>query len=148
MKHLLKLLALVLSALLITALTYYGYYQWRQAQVYEDKITITARYLKYACGDCSLDMKVTSVADTNYQFLVGQEIFPVTQTRKDGILCDFISSSGHKAATTPDYIEEVFTLTGYLHKYSRSLPFTNCTESPGFTVVRIKYGEKGQWKDF
>lgn len=130
------------------AMIYYVYYKWLQTSVYEEKITVTAYYMKYACGDCSIDMRVKSVDHPKFNFIIGQDIFPIPKTKKHEELCDFIGSVGHESSTGPDYIEESFTLIGHLHKYAHGLPIFDCSTTPFFTVDKIKYGAKGQWKNF
>jgi len=143
-----KILAGLVVALFLGALAYYCYYKWRQSVVYDDKITVTAYYMKYACGDCSVDMKVQSVDNPKYSFIIDQDIFPTPKTKKFDELCDFIGSIGHNSSTGPDYVEESFTLIGHLHKHKHGFPIFDCSEAPFFTVDKIKYGANGQWKDF
>jgi hypothetical protein len=147
-KRTFKILAGLFVVVVLCVLTYYGYYKWRQTRTYREKITVTANYMKYACGDCSVDMKVKTVDNPKYNFIIGQDIFPKPKTKKFEELCDFIGSIGYESSTGPDYIEESFTLIGYLHKNSHSLPIFECSEAPFFTVVKIKYGTDGKWKDF
>jgi hypothetical protein len=143
-----KILAGLFAIVFICILTYYSYYKWRQTRTYEEKITVTAYYMKYACGDCSVDMKVQAVDNPKYNFIIGQDIFPTPKTKRFEELCDFIGSIGNESSTGPDYIEESFTLIGHLHKNSHGLPIFECSEAPFFTVDKIKYGKNGKWKDF
>ncbi len=152
MKTLIKWAFKILAGLfvfgILGVLAYYGYYKWRQASVYEEKITVTAYYMKYGCGECSVDMKVQAVDNQKYSFIIGQDIYPRPKTKKFKELCDFIGSIGFESSTGPDYIEESFTLIGHLHKNSHGLPIFECSEAPFFTVDKIKYGTNGKWKDF
>lgn len=132
----------------LCVLSYYTYYKWRQNITYEEKITVTAYYMKYACGDCSVDMKVQTVDNPKYNFIIGQDIFPTPKTKKFEELCDYIGSIGYKSSTEPDYVQESFKLTGYLHKNSHGLPIFEFSEAPFFTVEKIKYGTNGKWEDF
>ena len=143
-----KILAGLFAIVFFCILTYYGYYKWRQTRTYDEKITVTAYYMKYACGDCSVDMKVQTVDNPKYNFIIGQDIFPTPKTKKFKELCDFIGSIGYESSTEPDYIEESFILIGHLHKNSHGLPIYECSEAPFFTVDKIKYGKNGKWKDF
>lgn len=148
LKSTFKILAGFLVVGVLCVLTYYGYYKWQQTITYGEKITVTAYYMKYACGDCAVDMKVQAVDNPKYNFIIGQDIFPTPKTKKIEELCDFIGSIGYESSTGPDYIEESFTLIGYLHKNSHGLPIFECSEAPFFTVDKIKYGTNGTWKDF
>lgn len=143
LKKIFKAIAILLSSLLFCMLAYYCFYKWRQARMYEDKITVTAYYMQYACGDCSIDMNVKTVDNKNYKFIVGQDIFPTPRTKKFGELCAFISSSGNEGPAL-----ESFTLVGHLHKNAHGFPIFDCSETPFFTVDKIKYGANGQWEDF
>lgn len=147
-KRTFKILAGLFVSVILCVVTYYGYYKWRQSRVYEEKITVTAHYMKYACGECSVDMKVQSVDNPKYSFIIGQDIFPRPKSKKFEELCDFIGSISFESSTGPDYIEESFTLVGYLHKNSHGLPIFDCSAAPFFTVSKIKYGTNGKWNDF
>jgi hypothetical protein len=141
-----KVFAILLATVIICVGIYYAYYKYRQNRQYADKITITAYYMRYACGDCSVDMKVKTVDNKDYKFIIGQDVFPTPETKKFDQLCDFIDES--VSSTDPDHYDESFTLVGYLHKHSHGLPVFNCSETPYFTVEKIKYGPKGKWVQF
>jgi hypothetical protein len=116
--------------------------------MHADKITITAHYMQYACGDCSIDMNVESVNNLKYNFIVGHDIFPTPETKGPEELCNFIDSIGYESSTGPNYVQESFTLVGRLHKNAHGFPIFDCSEMPFFTVDKIKYGAKGEWKYF
>lgn len=143
-----KIVTGLLAGIFLCVLTYYCFCKWRQARMYDDKITVTAYYMHYACGDCSVDMNVKTVDNKKYSFIVGRDIFPTPKTKKNGKLCDFIGSIGYESSTGANYIQESFTLVGHLHKNAHGFPIFDCSETPFFTVDKIKYGSKGQWKDF
>jgi hypothetical protein len=128
MKTVLKITSFVVLVVLFLAFAYFSFYKWRQMQRYDDRITITAWYMKYACGDCTLDMKVESVDNSNYRFIVGKEIFPHASSAPSGTLCDYIGQqSFENSLSSPDAVEKPFIITGYLHKYSHGLPFIKCS---------------------
>ncbi len=83
--------------------------------------------MKYACGDCSIDMRVKTVDHPKFNFIIGQDISPTPKTKKHEELCDFSGSVGHESSTGPDYIEESFTLVGHLHKYAHGQPIFDCS---------------------
>jgi hypothetical protein len=147
-KWIFKILGKFLAVVLLFVIIFYGYFKWRQTRTYEEKITVTAYYMKYACGDCSLEMKVQAVNNKNYKFIIGKEIFPTPKTKRFEELCDYISSIGFETSNGPNSIEESFFLIGHLHRNSHGLPFFECSEAPFFTVEKIKYGKNGKWKDF
>lgn len=144
-----KIFAGLIAVVFLCTLSYYGYYKWRQTRTYEEKITVIGYYMKYACGDCSIDLKVQAVDNPKFNFIIGQDIFPTPNTKEFEDLCNFIGSIGYESSLgRPDYIEESFTLIGHLHKNSHGLPIFECSEAPFFTVEKIKYGTNGEWKDF
>ena len=147
-KWIFKILAGLFAVVFLCVLTYLGYYKWRQTRAYEEKITLTAYYMQYACGDCSINMKVQAVDDPRFNFIVGQDIFPTPRTKSFDELCDFVVSIGYESSTGPDYTQDFFTLIGNLHKNSHGLPIFECSDTPFFTVEKIKYGSNGKWKDF
>ena len=104
--------------------------------------------MQYACGDCSVDMNVKTVDNQKYSFLVGHDIFPTPQTKMFEELCDFIASSDYDSSLGEDIMPDLFTLVGRLHKNAHSFPLFDCSETPFFTVDKIKYGANGPWKDF
>ena len=104
--------------------------------------------MQYACGDCSVDMNVRTVDDSKYNFIIGHDIFPTPQTKKFDELCDYIGDKTYTAMTTGDSTQKLFTLVGHLHKHSHDLPIFDCSDTPFFTVDKIKYGDSGQWTDF
>lgn len=104
--------------------------------------------MRYACGDCILDMKVQAVDNPTYNFILGKDILPKPENLPVENLCDFIQSKSYSSSSGPDFVAEHFVLKGYLHKHSHGLPFLECSEAPFFTVRKIKYGPKGKWIAF
>ena len=143
----LKVVAALVGLLFLLILTFYLYFMWRQNRKYEDKITVTAFYMQYACGDCSLDMRVETVSNSKYNFIIGHDILPTPSLKKLDELCNYISDKTYRAMAT-DSTAKAFTLTGYLHKNKHGLPFLACSGTPFFTVEKIKHGNDKQWTEF
>jgi hypothetical protein len=104
--------------------------------------------MQYACGDCSVDMKVKMVDNSKYNFIIGQDILPTPQSKKFDELGGYISDKTYQATTKDDSTAKAFTLVGYLHKNAHGMPIFDCSGAPFFTVEKIKYGSSDQWTDF
>jgi hypothetical protein len=98
-------------------------------------IIIEARYLQYTCGKNNIDMRVVAVADTNYQFLVGQVIAPELLSLKQSELAQliYLKTSPFKTGKQPTLGN--FTLVGFLRNGSRA----HCSGAICFKVEKIKY---------
>jgi hypothetical protein len=122
-------------------------YWWRPNQQYKEKIQVGAVYMEYACGDCSLEMKVLSVNNNQYHFLIGEEIFPVPARSKSAELCAFISTANYQSAFNEKDTGLQFNIAGRLHKNMEVFPFTGCGPARCFEVDSIQYGNS-QWVKF
>jgi hypothetical protein len=147
-KWLLKIIIGFLLLIILSVLSYYALYKFRQSIKYNEKITVKAYYMMYACGDCSIDMKVEWVNNNKYKFLLGHDIFPTPQKKDFYKLCDYISNTNYKQlSSSPDAISKPFFLVGYLHKYPHGF-LLDCSHTPYFTVEKMKYGDNGKWVEF
>jgi hypothetical protein len=147
-KKTVKTTVVFLTVVFLCGIACYCFYKWRQTSRYDDTITVTASYMHYACGDCSIDMKVNTVDNKDYNFIAGHDALPMPGTKSREELCDFVGSIGYESSTGHDYIEEPFILVGHLNKNPHGLPFFDCSETPFFVVDKIKYGVNGEWKIF
>lgn len=147
-KRIIKFLCLFLLLIGIGVLSSLAFYHWRKQLTYDDKLTLTATYMKYACGDCSVDMKVNRVNDARYRFIIGKDVFPIPEHGSFYDLCDYVSYISFNSSTQPDDTGQPFILVGRLHKYSHDWPWVSCSETPYFTVEKLKYGVNGKWIHF
>ncbi len=135
--------------ILFGAISSFSFIKWKQSQKYPDKLIVEANYLFYACGDCTLDMKIKSVNNKNFEFVIGKEIYPKSEFKSNTELCDYIYSNFDMSETDTNSRPSSFFLEGYLHKNPRNYPWKgSCLSNPYFTIERIKYGQTGKWLDF
>ena len=142
-----RLIFALTIAVLLFVVGYYSYFKWGQNQKYPDRVTIVAYYMQYACGDCSLDMKVQRIDNKKYQFIVDRDVFPKPGTKLSYELCSFIADMNMRYQSGIDSSMKSFTIIGKLHKYPHAMPIFNCSETPYFTVEKIKYGND-KWHNF
>jgi hypothetical protein len=114
---------------------------------YGEPVTITANYMQYACGDCSIDMKVVKIDNAKYDFIIGNDVFPVPKEKSFSEFCDFVMGTYYDSRSKENKGIQSFTLVGRLHKYSRRGFFESCDGTPYFTVEKIRYGN-GKWTQF
>ncbi|MEJ8817238.1 hypothetical protein [Lacibacter sp. H407] len=143
MKLIFKILFGIGSLLLLL----YLFFKVRQEMQYEESITITANYMQYACGDCSIDMKVIKVDNEKFNFIIGRDVFPIPKEKGFSEFCDFVMRSYYDSRFKENETIQNFILSGRLHKYPRKGLFESCHGTPYFTVEKIKYGN-GNWKYF
>lgn len=120
---------------------------WRQNQKYTESIMITADFMQYACGDCTLDMKVTKTDNSKFSFILNHDIFPIPRSKSANSLCNYITTAYYAARENENLGIQPFTIIGRLYKHRRSFLFSNCSETPFFEVEKIKLGE-GEWVVF
>jgi len=88
---------------------------------------LQATFMQYACGDEADDMRVKSVSDTSYAFLVGQDIDPYLNAETANLKDYFNNNKTGENGTT-------FSLKGYLDPS----PSFGCDDSaPRFYVEEI-----------
>lgn len=145
---LVKMVGVLTALILIGGLFYTGFHQWRIKRQYSDRITIKATYMQYACGECSIDMKVKAVSNPNYNFIIGHDVFPKPAIKNSGMLCDYVSDACYRYSSRSGYAGCTFELTGFLHKSAHGMPLFDCTETPFFTVEKIRFGNNGTWTAF
>lgn len=125
-----------------------GYlFWWRPGQQYKDAIQVGAVYMKYACGECSVEMKVLSVNNPKYHFMIGEEIFPVPAGSESADLCAFISTANYQSAYNEKDTGLQFSIAGRLHRFKEILSTRGCGAVRCFEVDSIRYGNH-QWVKF
>jgi hypothetical protein len=104
----------------LTAIVLFGMLDKRT----KEEITIVAFYMRYACGDGNIDMKVKSVDNSSYKFVVEKDIAPVTNFLNQGSLIDFVNEKTllWQKGQAGEYLEN-FTLVGHLKNYKEN---TDC----------------------
>jgi hypothetical protein len=142
---LVKIIGALIALVVIGCLLYMGFYQWRQSRQYSDRITIKAMYMQYACGDCSIEMKVKAVSNPEYQFITGYDIFPKPATKNQEMLCDYVSNACYRYSSQSGYTNCNFELIGFLHKNVHGMPLFDCSETPFFTVEKIRFSNSREW---
>jgi hypothetical protein len=120
---------------------------WRSRQQFDAGLTLSAVHMKYACGECSLDMKVLATSDTQFLFLVQQEIFPVAANKPQDALCTYIVNANDNTAYNEKDTGLQFNIAGRLHKYRETILFPGCGAARCFVVDSIQYGNSG-WVKF
>ena len=99
-----------------------------QQRLNEKPVTIEATFMQYACGDWNDDMRVDSISDTTFNFLIGNDIDPEMCNGEkliSGWLFDNKTSEfGYR-----------YRLTGYISKSAQS-GCENCT--PKFWIEHIE----------
>ncbi len=140
-----KILLFSLPMLLAFALIYLIFL--RPKQLYSDHLQIGAVYMKYACGDCSLEMKVLSVNSSQYHFILQEEIFPLSVNDKADELCTYISNANYNTAFNEKDTGLQFTIAGRLHKYKGLYTISGCGPARCFIVDSIQYGNS-PWVKF
>jgi hypothetical protein len=111
-----------------------------------DRVTITAFYNQYACGDDNIDMKVQSVDNPHYKFILDKDIAPVTNVFDQSSLIDFVAEKTllWQKGKAGEYLES-FTLVGH---FRDSEAKTECSATKDFVVDKIKYGKEKKFREF
>lgn len=123
--------------LVVIAVAVLFYYNWRQNSQYADRITLTAHYMQYACGEDNLEMKVLATGSSRYNFLIDKDVALVTKDKKSNRIEEFVDKIVLDYQQGSEEHIKKFTITGRLHKYPHS--FFDCSSSPWFTVEKIAY---------
>ncbi|HEU5290669.1 MAG TPA: hypothetical protein VFU05_08520 [Cyclobacteriaceae bacterium] len=112
----------------------------------KDEITIVAFYMQYACGDDNIDMKVKSVDNSDFKFLIDKDIAPTTNFLTQGALIDFVNDKTlmWQKGQAGEYLES-FTLVGHIKD---SKDDTDCAIATEFVVDKIKYGIEKEFREF
>jgi hypothetical protein len=140
-----KILLFSMLSLLICFAVYL--FWWRPGQQFKEAIQVGAVYMKYACGECSVEMKVLSVNNTQYHFIIGEEIFPVPSGSKSAELCAFISNANYQSAFNEKDTGLQFSIAGRLHRFKDLFSTSGCGTARSFEVDSIRYGNN-QWVKF
>ena len=111
----------------------------------KDEITIVAYYMQYACGGDNIDMKVKSVNNSNYKFLIDKDA-PTTNFLTQGTLIDFVNDKTlmWQKGQAGEYLES-FTLVGHIRDSNDD---TDCATATEFVVDKIKYGTEKEFREF
>ena len=112
----------------------------------KDKITIVAFYMQYSCGDDNIDMKVKSVDNLDFKFLIDKDIAPTTNFLTQGTLIDFVHNQTlmWQKGQTGEYLES-FILVGHIKDLKDD---TDCATVTEFVVDKIKYGTEKEFREF
>lgn len=120
---------IVLIALVVALLSYFD--------ILGNNIEVKAHYVEYPCSNRSIDMRVYSVSDSTYDYLIGKTISP-NVTMDNEKLQTFIKSKV-KSEEGKQQSLNGFVLIGYVRQGFDS----RCSGSMMFKVKKIKYeGEK------
>jgi hypothetical protein len=120
---------------------------WRSNEQFDAHLTLSAVHMKYACGECSLDMKVLAISDTQFQFLTQKEIFPVAANKAQDALCAYIVNANDYTAYNEKDTGLQFNIAGRLHKFEEVFLFPGCGSVRYFEVDSIQYGNS-EWVKF
>lgn len=94
--RILKLVGLSILTLLLIGVMSTGvfiqYRNWKRNQRGAHLIQIEATFMQYACGDNNDDMKVKSVSDSTFNFIVGEDIDPELEDKSSFELKDYFYS--------------------------------------------------------
>jgi hypothetical protein len=132
---------------IVLVVTVMLYLKWRISQRYNEKIVVYAVQMNHQCGDCSPSMKVLSVMDEQFSFLVQTEIWPITRRNNDGKLCEFINRANDISSFNETDTGLLYTLVGSLHRYQSLWTTGGCSDARKFEVDSIRYGNN-EWVNF
>lgn len=94
----------------------------------DEPITVEAHYMQYACGDRNDDMKIQSVSDSTYNFIIGKDIDPEFYNGENEISAWFFNNKTDEFGMT-------YQMTGFISKCAES----GCDNStPKFWITEIK----------
>jgi hypothetical protein len=107
-------------------------------------IEVQAHYMQYTCGRNNIDMRITRVSDSNFNYLKGVVISPELlnfNQKKLARLVDEKTAAFRegRAATLAD-----FTLVGYVRKTKSE----HCSGAICFKVEKIKYAGDSTFTEF
>ena len=127
---------IVLTAVGIGVLSYFGIIGSANT------IQVEAQYIEYNCVDINLDMRVTAVSDTAFNYLIGKTISPELTFKNERLsksVMGFVKSEAGKQQSLNE-----FTLTGYV----RQGPVSHCSGSLCFKVKKLKYENEEEFVEF
>ena len=108
------------------------------------QIEIKAYYMRYACGDDNIDMKVQWVNDTTYNYLIETDVAPETKAFNQNKLIDWVDSKTSAYLQGKEKYLNNFTLVGRVVNSSGG-----CDGSATcFRVDSIKYNSEDQFTYF
>ena len=112
----------------------------------KEKVTIVAFYNQYACGDDNIYMKVKSVDNPHYQFVVDKDVAPLTNFFTQRSLIDFVKDKTlqWQQGQAGEYLDN-FILIGH---FKDSKEDTECSSAREFVVNKIKYGTEKEFREF
>ena len=122
-------------------------FSWRSSQQYNEKIRLTAIDMKYVCEGCSSELKVLSVSDKKFDFIIQDRIRPVAGNNDADQLCQFIQGASESSAFNETDTGLLFTLVGKLHRYKSLWNRDACSDAISFVVDSIQYGNN-KWYVF
>ena len=122
-------------------------FNWRSSQQYNEKIRLTAIDMKYVCEGCSTELKVLSVGDKKFDFIIQDRIRPVAGNNDADQLCQFIQGASESWAFNETDTGLLFTLVGRLHRYKNLWNRDACSDAISFVVDSIQYGNN-KWYVF
>lgn len=123
---------IVVTSIGIGVMSYLGYLGK------EDTVQVRATYVKFACGDDNIDMKVNAVSDSSFYYLIGKNISPELNFKQEA-LNEFVQGKLEKNQATKDFL-----VIGYI----RQGPVLHCSGSLCFKVEKIKYEGENEFTEF
>ena len=113
--RLLKIVGLSILTLIvlgvITSVAFLQYRNWKRNQHGTRLVSMEATFMQYACGDENDDMKVRSVNDSTFQFMIGEDIDPELEDQSSFDLKAYFYTN------RSDTFGMTYRLSGYLGKY-------------------------------
>ena len=140
-----SVLLILFLAMLIIAVVFV--IEWRSGQQYNEKLRLTAIDMNYTCEGCAAELKVLSVSDKKFDFIIQDKIRPV-QVNNDAVrLCEFIKRASESSVFNETDTGLIFTLVGKLHRYKTLWNPDACSNAISFVVDSIQYGNN-RWYVF
>ena len=102
-------------------------------------ISVKADYMLYACGDNNFEMKVSHVSDSTFNFLIDQDVTPVSSSFWNDTLYGFIDDKNLKYQLGEEKYLLQFEMLGYLKN-----EIGDCARYK-FIVQQIRYGNEVQF---
>ena len=143
MQRLIFLVMILVTALMLFAI----FINWRSRQQYDEKLKLTAVHMKYVCGNCSPELKVLTVNEKKFDFIIRDNIWPVTNELEEDQLCQFINAANDNTTFNETDTGLLFTVAGKLHRYKNLWTRSACSDARSFVVDSIQYGNNG-WRKF